>query len=350
MIQCNSEYNTNCHGYVGLSEKNDATQCIFLNHRPIRCPLILKLIRIGFKESLDFSLYPALGAPDLRDKNIFILFFLTFPQTEYAFVNENGKRFVMFSDLQKILNNIKHCTFKHFTEKTIVRNSTAYLYEAPLLKETYVKSERSILNNSISKHKKNVTSLTKKHKIVMISVKREKIVTNYSSKQHNEIFDVKTNNCYIKKGNNTLNNTHCQVDIVSAKCTKSSEDKVTEKTYNDIDKVQANSADLAITNNFPESNKLCHFLNSNDNDFVNIISPLSEWSNWTYCTKNKEHESVKNIYDMFSKNGIRYQQFSEYTKQFDFLPRKLHGLLQHRRAKLTNVNCFNSPNSTISRK
>ncbi|XP_018302163.1 DNA mismatch repair protein Mlh3 [Mycetomoellerius zeteki] len=174
-IQCGPERNSNYHGYVGLSDKN-AMQWIFLNHRPIYCPLILKLIKIVFKEKLNLFSDQKSNARDPYDENVFILFFLTFSQKEFMRVTENGK-------------------------------------------------------------------------------------SNYHT--------------------------------------------------------------------------------------INMISPLSEWSNWTYYTNNKKRDTTRNI-NIFPENDIRSRQFFERNNnQFDFLPRKLHGLLQHRHVKLTNVKCFNSPNDTI---
>ncbi|XP_050447023.1 DNA mismatch repair protein Mlh3-like [Cataglyphis hispanica] len=105
---------------------------------------------------------------------------------------------------------------------------------------------------------------------------------------------------------------------------------------------------LATTNDFIKSRKICNYHDGNDNDFGNMISPLSEWSNWSYHTNNRECNSAKNISDKFSKKDIRFQRLFNYTDQFHFLPRKLHGLLRHRHVKLTNVKCINSPNNTIS--
>ncbi|XP_014468583.1 PREDICTED: DNA mismatch repair protein Mlh3-like [Dinoponera quadriceps] len=109
-IRCSAKYNTKYHGYIGLSEKN-AMQCIFLNHRLISCSFILKLIIDDFKKCLDVSF-----RSKFNDKNIFILFFLTLKKHEFTFTTENGKKLLMFHDMQKILNSIKACAFKCTTE------------------------------------------------------------------------------------------------------------------------------------------------------------------------------------------------------------------------------------------
>ncbi|KAG5336580.1 MLH3 protein, partial [Acromyrmex charruanus] len=188
-IQCGSERNSNYHGYVGLSDKN-AMQWIFLNHRPIYCPLILKLIKIVFEEKLN-----------------------------------------LFSDQQ---------------------------------------------SNARDPYDEN--------------------------------------------------------------------NKAMKKMHNDIYKTQGNSMNFDIANNSIKSDTICCDSNNN-NHTINMISPLSEWSNWTYYTNNKKRDTTRNI---FPENDEHFRQFFERNNnQFDFLPRKLYGLLQHRHVKLTNVKCFNSPNDTI---
>lgn len=338
MMQCNLECNANYHGYIGFAETN-ATKCIFLNHRPIHCPFILKLIGICFKKSLDLSLYQDIQS--LQDKNMFILFFFTLSQNEYTFVNENGKQYVLFYNMQEILNGIKNFIFKCLAEKTPVNVSN--LYNEPLLKQMCVKPEKSILNNDINKYNVCTMSLIKKHKIIDFKKKKIKseIVIDYSSKRHNKSDDAKTTS-YTDKKNSILNETQYQVDIASMVHTKLCKDEITVETSNNIDEIQKNSTKLASVNS-TESDKLHNF--HDDDDFININSPLSEWSDWTYCTKIRD-ESMKNVDGTFSKNGTRLQQLFGCNKQFDFLPRKLHGLLQHRR-KLTNVKCSNSPDSTI---
>jgi len=124
-IQCNPECSANYYGYVGLCDKN-AMQWIFLNHKPICCPFILKLIKIVFKERLNLFSDQESNTSDSHDENIFILFFLTFSQKKFTFVNENGKRYIMFYDIQKILNTIKNCAFKCLAELT-VSTVTPYL-------------------------------------------------------------------------------------------------------------------------------------------------------------------------------------------------------------------------------
>ncbi|XP_067207210.1 DNA mismatch repair protein MutL-like isoform X2 [Linepithema humile] len=297
-IQCSSEYNTDYHGYIGISEKN-ATQWIFLNHKPIYCPLILKLIKIAFKERLNLPF----DLEGIHDKNIFILFFLTFPENKFMFIAENGKRCVIFYDMQQILNNVKNCVFKCLSEDTSSA-ATPYLCKTQLLRQIYLKSERSVFNNNnINEHNENITSLMTEDKIVRIDFERKKItstiVTNYSVKQRNKNDDIKAASCHIRKKNSS----RCRINIASTK------------------------------------------LHAEENLCKDVVSPLSEWSNWTYYTNTKERRSARNMCDT-SKNNTR--QIFKCAEQFDFLPRKLHGLLQYRHAKLTDVKCFNSPNDALS--
>lgn len=347
LIQCRSELNSaNYHGYIGLSDRNVMTQWIFLNHRPIYCPLILKLIKIAFEERSGLSSNRGSNVQDLHDKNMFILLFFTLSPTEFTFVNENGKRHVIFYDVQKIINNIKNCAFKCHAEKTtICAPAISDLCETQLLKQIYLKSKGSIFNNKINGYNKNVISL-KENKVVTIGIKRKRITsTIVTNKRHNkESNNMKIVN-YTEEGN--INR---QIDIASTKRTNLCEDKIIKKMHNNVDRTPASFTNLAATNDFIESRKTCNYHDGNDNDFGNTIAPLSEWSNWSYYTNNRERNSAKNVSDKISKKDIRFQRLFNYVDEFNFLPRKLHCLLRHRHVKLTNVKCFSSPNNTISRK
>ncbi|KYM85164.1 DNA mismatch repair protein Mlh3 [Atta colombica] len=202
-IQCGPERNNNYHGYVGLSDKN-AMQWIFLNHRPIYCPLILKLIKIVFEEKLNLFSDQKSNARDPYDENVFILFFLTFSQKEFTHITENGK--IMFYDMQKVLNTVKNCAFEYLT-----------------------------------------------------SMKRA-----------------------------------------------SYENKAMKKMHNDIYKMQENSMNFDIANNSIKSDTI-YCDSNNNNHTINMISPLSEWSNWTYYTNNKKRDT-RNI---FPENDICFRQFFE---------------------------------------
>lgn len=352
-IQCSPECNTNYHGYVGLSDKK-ATQWIFLNHKPIYCPLILRLIKIAFKERLNLSSdQEKLIVRDSYVENMFILFFLTVSQKEFTFVTENGKRYIMFYDMQKILNTIKNCTFKCFAEETTISAVTPYLCKTQLLRRIYLKSEKSIFNNDINGCK-NITSSVIKNKIVTIGFKRRKItstvITKYLDKQHKRDDNIEIPNYYIDKKDNILNSIQCQIDVASIKHTNLCENKAIKKRHNGVDKTQGSFMNFDITDNYTKSDEVYNYCDDNNNTFVNMISPLSEWSNWTYYTNNKKHEPARDSYNTFSENDIRSRQFFECNNQFDFLPRKLYDLLQYRHVKLTNVKDFNSPNDIIPRK
>ncbi|XP_071577185.1 DNA mismatch repair protein MutL [Temnothorax nylanderi] len=315
-VQCGPEFSANYHGYVGLSDKN-AMQWIFLNHRPICCPLILRLIKIAFKERLNLFSDQESNARDPYDKNMFILFFLTFSQKEFTFVTESGERYIMFYDMQKILNTIKNCAFKCLAEEAAVSAVTPYLCKTQLLKQIYLKSERSVFSRNIN-GRKNVSSLVIRNKVVMTGFKRKKIsstiITNSFNKQHRD------DNVESRR-NNVLNSIHCRIASITNLC------EVVEKVHNDIDKMQGSSMNL--TDNSTKSDKTYNYYDDNNNNSINMISPLSEWSNWTYYTNNKKRDSARNM-----------------NNQFDFLPRKLYGP-QRYNVKLTNVKCFNSPNDTI---
>nr|XP_012217823.1 PREDICTED: uncharacterized protein LOC105669437 isoform X1 [Linepithema humile] len=182
-------------------------------------------------------------------------------------------------------------------------------------------------------------------KIVRIDFERKKItstiVTNYSVKQRNKNDDIKAASCHIRKKNSS----RCRMNIASTKLHAEEnlcKCKIAE-TCNNVDERQTIFTNFAITNDSTES-KTNSSRNCN-NDFADVVSPLSEWSNWTYYTNTKERRSARNMCDT-SKNNTR--QIFKCAEQFDFLPRKLHGLLQYRHAKLTDVKCFNSPNDALS--
>ncbi|XP_072756685.1 uncharacterized protein [Anoplolepis gracilipes] len=342
LIQYRSELNNvNYHGYVGLSNRNVA-QWIFLNHRSIYCPLILEIIKIVFEERSELISNRGFNTQDLRDKNMFILLFLTFSPREFTFFNENGKRHVMFYDLQKILNSIKNCTFKRITKETTI-SALSDLCETKPLNQMYLKSEVSIFNNKIND--KNVISLNG-NKVVTSGLKRKRTITStiVTNKQHNkESNTMEIVNC-AEEENRGLNS---QADIASTKHTNLCEDKITKKMHSDVDRMPGTFTNLAVTNDVNEPREIYNHPDGNDNDFGNMISPLSEWSNWSYHTNNRKCNSAKNLSDKVSKRE-GFQQLFNHTDQFYFLPRKLHGLLRHRHVKLTNVKCFNSPSNTIS--
>ncbi|XP_028050316.2 uncharacterized protein LOC105837862 [Monomorium pharaonis] len=332
-IKCSPKCSANFHGYVGLSDRN-AMQWIFLNHRPICCPLVLKLIKIAFKERLNSFSDQKFNARD-SGENIFILFFLTFSEKEFTFVTENGKRCIMFYNMQKILNAIKNCIFKCLAEEATVSSIIPYLYKTQLLKQIYLKREKSVFSNDINKHQ-NITSSMIEKKIVLIGFKRKRTTsTNYLNKQCKINDNIETVKHYVSKRHNALTNIHCQTDVTATKRTNLCVDKDI-KTIHSIDKMQESSMNLDITDDSGKSNKVlnCH----ENNNLVNTISPLSEWSNWTYYTNNKKHDFTRNMNNIFRKNEIPH---------FDFLPRKLYGFLQHRYVKLTNLKSLNSPNDTI---
>ncbi|XP_011165155.3 DNA mismatch repair protein Mlh3 [Solenopsis invicta] len=333
-IQCSPECNTNYHGYVGLSDKN-AMQWIFLNHRPIYCPLILKLIQIAFKERFNLSS----NALDLCEKNIFILFFLTFSEKEFTFVIENEKRCIMFYDMQKILNPIKNCIFKSLAEEATVSAITPYLCKTQMLKRIHLRREKSIFNNINGR--KNVTFSIIKNKIVTIGFKKRNITStivssNYFNKQHNTDDNIETVKHYIDKKHNILSNIH-QTKVTIKHMNLCVDDGI-KKMHNNNDETQGSSRNLRITDNLVKSDEVSNYRNDNSNNFVNMISPLSEWSNWTYYTNNKKRDSTRNMIDIHPKIDMH---------QFNVLPRKLYGFLQHRHVKLTNVKSFDSPNDTI---
>lgn len=335
LIQCKSELNSvKYHGYIGLCNRNEENW-IFLNHRLIYCPLILKLIKTAFKERIDLSS----NLQDLHDKHMFVIFFFILSPREFTFFNKDGKRHVMFYDMQKILNNIKNCTFKCLAEETtIFAAALSDLRETRPLTQMQLNSKDSISNSKINEYNKNVISL-KENKVVAFNLKRKRITsTIVTNKRHNK----ETSNMKIvnfAEGNIVLNS---QVDIASTKHTNNlCEGKITKKIYSNVDGTSATFTNLAATNNFVESRETCNDHDGKDfgKDFA--ISPLSEWSDWNYDTSDK---------DKVSKKDINFQRLLNCTDRFNFLPRKLHGLLRHRHVKLTNVKRFDSPSNTISRK
>jgi DNA mismatch repair ATPase MutL len=347
----------NYHGYIGLSDE-DTLQWIFLNDRLIYYPLILKLIKVAFKKKLRLSVNQKSNWQDLRKKNMFILIFLTFSQKTFTFAVENEKRYAMFYDTQKILNNIRNSVFKCLAEQ--ITNHTAIPYSHGKLARqiTHLKSKRSAFRNDMNKRNKNLTPLMKQ-KNFMIDSKRRKAVSSivpnhvHFDECHNKHNKIKSINHYIakytKKERYLLNSIEHQTENIFTKHTELYEKAFRDKIYNNVNKVQKSFAN-SIANNCMEFDKNYdknHYNNSNNS--VEISSPLSVWSNWSCYTNEKECNSSRNINDTFSKNNMHCQELFKYIKQFDFLPRKLCNLLRYR-VKLTNIQCLNSPNNTISRK
>lgn len=382
------------HGYIGLSDKN-TMQRIFLNNKPICSSLILKLIKISFKETLSLD-----EEFNIQNKNIFIVFFLTLPKKEFTYIIEKEKKCVMFYDIHKILSSIKSCIFKRLSKENTVYAGSSYLTKRQPLKKMYLRSKTPVFNN---KHNKYFRSLMKKYKklqksrIAMIGFKRDisRCRIDYSKKPHNESNNADViSSCIKKDKNNRLPSASrnfqmgIKMDINSMKHTvlrknfstvKSSnienlyssrkythefnneksaplettgstclqDSKITKNIYN-----HANETGMSCTNSANVSIKSKKILYNyrNSNDCLNTISVLSEWSDWTNCMNDKPNNSMKNIYNILPKNNTGFQQSIKRVNQFDFLPRKLCNLLQYRHAKLTNVKCFDSSTSAISRK
>jgi len=347
----------NYHGYIGLSDEN-TLQWIFLNDRLIYYPLILKLIKIAFKKKLRLSVNQKSNWQDLRKKNIFILIFLTFSQKTFTFAIKNEKRYAMFYDTQKILNNIRNSVFKCLAEQ--ITNYTAIPYShGKLTKQKHLRSKRSIFHNDMNKRNKNLTPLMKQKNVMIDSKKNlrrkaiSSIVTNHFDECHNKYNNIKSINHYIakytKKEKYLLNSIEHQTENIFTKHAKLYEKAFRDKIYNNVDKVQKTVNSVA-NNSIEFDNNYDKNHDNNSNNCVEISSSLSVWSNWSYYTYNeKECNSSRNINNTFSKNNMHSQELFKYIKQFDFLPRKLCNLLQYR-VKLTNIQCLNSPNNMVSRK
>ncbi|XP_070525171.1 DNA mismatch repair protein MutL [Cardiocondyla obscurior] len=347
-VRCKvSKFNANYHGYVGLSN-NNATQWIFLNYRPIYCPLILQLIQVAFKERLSLSRDQQFNRQDLYERKMFILFYLTFPQREFTFVTENRKRSIMFRDMQKILNIVKSCDFKCLVEEATTSVVTPYLCETQLLKQMHFISKRFVFRDDVDRCK-TATSLVMKN--TMIDFKKQKItsttITNCCDKQ-NEDNNIESVKYRTDEKEEILNGICCQ--MVSLKRTnlfKNTAEKVIDKN----DKAQEYSTNVSAADNSFESKEAYNCCNSNNDDFINKISPLSEWSNWTYYTNDKKHDSARIVNNVFSENNTRSRQLFEVNQnvnqnQFYFLPRKLYGLLRCN-VKLTDVKYLYSLDDTI---
>ncbi|XP_011257759.3 uncharacterized protein LOC105252183 [Camponotus floridanus] len=339
LMRCNSELKSvKYHGYVGLSNRTEE-HWIFLNHRSIYCPLISKLIKTVFKKRINLSSNQGSNLQDLHDKNMFVIFSFILSPREFTFFNEDGKRHVIFYDMQKILNDIKNCTFKCLKETAIFAAVPSDLRETRSLTQMQLNSKDSISDNKINEYNKNVTSL-KENKVVAFNLKRKRITsTIVTNKRHNK----ETNNMKIinfaEEGNIVLNS---QIDIASTEHTNNlCEGKITKEIYSNIDGTSATFTNLAATNNFVESRETCNDHDGKDFGKNSAISPLSEWSDWNYDTSDK---------DQVSKRDINFQRLFNCIDRFNFLPRKLHGLLRHRHVKLTNVKRFDSPSNTISPK
>lgn len=100
--------------YIGLSNSNfTASQCIFLNDKLVHCPIILQVASTTFIDTLKlFKKQHCKQIP--KEKAIFILFFIM--SNKYIFTIENGKKTLMFSNIQDILQTVRKKIINIFTK------------------------------------------------------------------------------------------------------------------------------------------------------------------------------------------------------------------------------------------
>ncbi|XP_017767501.1 PREDICTED: DNA mismatch repair protein MutL-like [Eufriesea mexicana] len=102
------------YAYIGFSNSNFiASQCIFLNDKLVHCPIILQVASTTFINTLKF--FKKRHCQQIPEKRaIFILFFIM--SNKYIFTIENGKKTLMFSDMQDILQTIRKKIINIFTK------------------------------------------------------------------------------------------------------------------------------------------------------------------------------------------------------------------------------------------
>ncbi|KOC58708.1 DNA mismatch repair protein mutL, partial [Habropoda laboriosa] len=116
-IKCTRKSDIKFCAYIGLADVNFAAmQNMFLNNKPVHCPLILQVVSATFMNSL--QLFKKIQYEQfLKRDNVFILLYIWC--TEYIFTIENGKRTLILPNVQSLLQNIKSKILNIFTKNNM---------------------------------------------------------------------------------------------------------------------------------------------------------------------------------------------------------------------------------------
>ncbi|KZC07380.1 DNA mismatch repair protein Mlh3 [Dufourea novaeangliae] len=115
-----NEDSTKFCAFIGLANtKLNARQYIFLNNRPVHCPLILQVISTAFITILRSSVQARSSRRHQIRKNqaIFILLFISC--RDYIFTVEKGKKVLILPSIQDLLLSIRNEILNIFTKSTM---------------------------------------------------------------------------------------------------------------------------------------------------------------------------------------------------------------------------------------
>lgn len=112
--KCTKKSNIKFCAYIGLADsKTAASQYIFVNDKLVHCPLILQVVSATFIDILKFFRKEHYEHVSKKEA-VFILLFIMC--TNYSFTIENGKRTLMFSNIQDLLQIIRKKILNIFTK------------------------------------------------------------------------------------------------------------------------------------------------------------------------------------------------------------------------------------------
>ncbi|KAK1119119.1 hypothetical protein K0M31_013619 [Melipona bicolor] len=112
--KCTKKSNIKFCVYIGLADsKTAASQYIFVNDKLVHCPLILQVVSATFIDILKFFRRQHYEHTSKKE-TVFILLFIMC--TNYIFTIENGRRTLMFSNIQDLLQIIRKKILNIFTK------------------------------------------------------------------------------------------------------------------------------------------------------------------------------------------------------------------------------------------
>ncbi|XP_076662565.1 DNA mismatch repair protein MutL [Halictus rubicundus] len=292
-IRNTSESRVKFCAFIGLANtKSNALQYIFLNNRPVHCPLILRMISAAFVGRLRcFARATHHQIP--KRKSIFILLFISC--REYIFTMENRKRTLILPSVQNLFlaiqNDIMNIFFNNTTPLSNslannVRKSNHLIYGCINGRNGAVLFERTPTSRAL---------LPRKNCIL-------RTVCHIVQKETTKIIVQPVRETTIDE-----QNLLCYSDALNI-----DDDNGQSKTLCEINHSQMTTSKVIDVQKFTRGS---------------IALTLSEWSNWTYPgNKSNRLDEPKKL------DGSM-----EFYKRFDFLPNKLHKLLRGN-TKLTRTN------------
>lgn len=323
-IESTKESDIKFSAYIGSGNVilNDR-QYIFLNNRPVHCPLILQMVLATFIAALHNCIRTQYWQIPKKE-TIFILLFITCK--EYFFTIENGKKTLILPKIQDLLQSVRNEILN-----TFAKNNTMCLSKSAL---SHIKGQKNLIyscENNFNNAKLFENTLIHRelraskracvlHTFCHIIKKRTTtlkilpIFENTTNKQKASI------NCFDRMKLNSIN-TQVECKSNETQCKMS------------LNQLKINETTDAVQLLTPASQN-----NTISKETVTLT--LSEWSNWTYPDNGSY--SLKKINKLHSNS-------QKFYKHFNFLPEKLHKLLRGN-TKLTKTDILNESRRSISAK